>query len=143
MRFTCPANWAESREGLVERGEEIGELVELLRRQVAEGGHDTGAYLHRADDCRARDAGSNVGQFRTGAVVAVLPQLVAGEAAGAGDDLLAGLVLGRDLHVDLGRGATGGAEKGEVGHGDDRQAAGGGRDRTADRVALRAAVVEG
>src|SRR6185295_5042756 len=101
MRFTCPANWAEPREGLVERGEEIGELVELFGRQVAEGGHDPWADLDRADDRRARDAGRDVGQFRAGAVVAVLTELVAGEAAGARDDLLAGLVLGRDLHVDL------------------------------------------
>src|SRR4051794_18170996 len=98
MRLTCPANWAESRDGLVERGEEIGELVELLWRQVAEGGHDAGPDLHRADDRGARDTLGDVGQFRARAVVAVLPELVAGEASGAGDDLLAGFVLGCDLH---------------------------------------------
>src|SRR3954470_17383280 len=114
MRLTCPANWAESREGLVERGEEIGELVELLRRQVTEGGHDARPDLHRADDRGARNALRDVGQFRPGAVVAVLAELVAGEAAGAGDDLLAGLVSRRDLHVDLSRRAPGRAEEGEV-----------------------------
>src|SRR5690348_16122665 len=119
MRFTCPANWAESREGregLVERGEEIGELVELLRRKFAEGRHDTGANFDRADDRRARDALGDVGQFRPGAVVAVLAQLVTGEAAGTGDDLLAGLVSRRHLHIDLGWRAAGGPEVAEVGH---------------------------
>ena len=77
-----------------------------------------------------------------GPVVAVLADLVAGEAAGAGDDLLAGLVLRRDLHLDLGRRAAGGAEVGQVAHRDDRQDAGGGRDRPALGAALGAAVVE-
>ena len=48
----------------------------------------------------------------------------------------------RDLHVDLGRRAAGRAQVGEVGHRDDRQAAGGGRDRPALGMALGAAVVE-
>src|SRR3954453_23241883 len=112
MRLTCPANWAESREGLVEGGEEIGELGELLWRQISEGGHFTGAYLHRADDRGAGDPLGDVGEFGAGAVVAVLTELVAGKAAGAGDDLLAGLVTRRDLHLDLRRRAAGGTEVG-------------------------------
>src|SRR4051794_25826453 len=108
----------------VERGEEIGHLVDLLLRQVAGGGHDAGADFYRADDRRSWDSLTDVSQFRAGPVVAVLADLVAGEAAGAGDHLLAGLELRGDLHVDLGRRPPGGAEIGEVGHRRDRQAAG-------------------
>src|SRR3954447_14270510 len=142
MRLTCPANWAESRDGLVERREEIGELVELLRRQVTEGGHDARADLHRTDDRGARDPLRDVGQFWPGAVVAVLAKLVASKAARAGNDLLAGFVLGRNLHVDLRWRTSGRAKEGEIGHRDDRHDSGCGRDRTANRVALRAPVVE-
>src|SRR5829696_4193263 len=126
MRLTCPANWTESREGLVvpvmgtsvERGEEVRQLVELLRRQVAEGRHDAGADFHRAQDRGAGDRGGDVGELGPGTVVAVLAQLVTGEAAGAGDDLFASLVLRGDRHLDLGRRAAGGAEEGEVCHRD-------------------------
>src|SRR3954451_14484336 len=127
---------------LVQRGQEVGELFDLLRRQFPEGGHDARADFDRADDRSPRDPGGDVGQFGTWAVVAVLAELVAGEAAGSGDDLLAFLVLGRHLHVDLGRRAAGGAEVGQVAHRDDRQAAGGGGDRAPVGPALRAAVVE-
>src|SRR6266516_3420983 len=100
----------------VERGEEVSELVELFRRQVPEGGHYARADFDRANDRGARDALRDVRQLRPRPVVAVLAQLVAGEAARRGDDLLAALVARRDLHVDLGRRAPGGPEVGEVGH---------------------------
>ena len=55
---------------------------------------------------------------------------------------LPGSYLAAHLHVDLGRRAAGGAEVGEVAHRDDRDDAGGGRDRAALGPALGAAVVE-
>src|SRR4051794_41797092 len=73
---------------LVEGREEVGQLFDLLRRQFAEGGHDARADFNRANDRSPRDPGGDVGEFGTGPVVAVLAQLVAGEAAGSGDDLL-------------------------------------------------------
>src|SRR3954452_15490853 len=88
---------------LIQRGQEIRQLFDLLRRQFAEGRHDAGADFDRADDRSPRDAGGDVGQFGAGAVVPVLAELVAGEAAGAGGDLLALLLSRRALHVDLGR----------------------------------------
>src|SRR5205085_10310868 len=88
---------------LIEGGEEVRELFDLLRRQVAGGGHDAGADFDRANDRSPRDPRGDVGQFGTRPVVAVLAELMAGEAAGSGDDLLAGLVLLRDLHLDLRR----------------------------------------
>src|SRR3954447_16626136 len=127
---------------LIERRQEVRELFDLLRRQFAEGGHDARADFDRANDRSPRDPGSDVGQFGAGAVVAVLAELVAGEAARAGDDLLARLVLLGYRHVDLGRRAAGGAEVGEVAHRDDRDDAGGGGDRPAIRPALGTAVVE-
>src|SRR3954451_17359193 len=87
---------------LIERGQEVGQLFDLLRRQFAEGGHDARADFDRADDRSPRDPGGDVGQFRSRPVVAVLAELVTGEAAGTGHDLLALFVLGCDLHVDLG-----------------------------------------
>src|SRR3954454_23459630 len=65
---------------LVQRGQEVGELFDLLRRQFAVGGHDAGADFDRADDRGPRDPRPDVGQFGAGAVVAVLTQLVAAQA---------------------------------------------------------------
>ena len=78
-----------------------------------------------------------------GSVVAVVAELVAGEAARLGDDLLARLEGGGRLQVDLARRPGGRAEEGQVGHRDDRQNPSGGGDRPALRAALRVAVVEG
>src|SRR4051812_25558304 len=77
---------------LIQRGEEIRQLFDLLRRQFAERGHDARADFDRADDGSPRDPGGDMGEFGAWPVVAVLAELVAGQAAGAGDDLLAGLV---------------------------------------------------
>src|SRR6186713_3142641 len=101
MGFRAPAPSPTA--WLIERGQEVRELFDLLRRQVAEGGHDARADFDRANDRSPRDPGGDVGQFRARPVVAVLAELVAGEAAGSGDDLLARLVFRRDLHIDLGR----------------------------------------
>src|SRR3954470_12417088 len=100
---SCPSPAAR----LIERGQEVGQLFDLLRRQFAEGGHDPLADFNRADDRSPRAPGGAVGQFRARPVVAVLAELVAGEAAGTGDDLLTRLVLLGDFHVDLSRGAAG------------------------------------
>src|ERR1041384_7330786 len=113
MRLTCSANCAESREGLVERGEEVSELVQLFRGQVPEGRHDAWPDFDRADDRRAGNARGDVGQVRPRTVIAVLAELVAGEAAGPGDDLLAELIARRHLHLDLGRRTADRAEVGE------------------------------
>src|SRR4051795_2099854 len=94
---SCPSPAAR----LIERGQEVGQLFDLLRRQFAEGGHDARADFNRADNRSPRDPGGDVGQFGTGAVVAVLTELMTGEAARTGDDLLALLILRRHLHVDL------------------------------------------
>src|SRR3954469_21794284 len=83
---------------LIERGQEVGQLFDLLRRQFAEGGHDARADFDRADDRSPWDPRGNVGQFGAGSVVPVLAELVAGEAAGTGDDLLPRLVLLGDFH---------------------------------------------
>src|SRR3954452_7129788 len=74
---------------LIERGQEVGQLFDLLRRQFPEGGHDARADFNRADDRSPRDPGGDVGQFRARPVVAVLAELGTGEAAGTGHDLLA------------------------------------------------------
>src|SRR6186997_3168526 len=82
FRAPMPCPWSPA---LVERGEEVGKLVDLLRRQFSEGGHDARPDLHRTNDRSPRDPRGDVGQFRPRAVVPVLAELVAGEAAGAGD----------------------------------------------------------
>src|SRR4051794_37904730 len=86
---------------LLEGGEEVGDLVELLVPQVLERGHDAGSRPQRAQDRVARDAGADLGQIRTEGPVAVVADLVAGKAARLGDNLLARLVLRRDVEVDL------------------------------------------
>src|ERR1700753_1277520 len=124
------------------RRQDVGELVQLLFRKFAERGHDARADFDRAEDRRARDPGADVGQFGTGPVVAVLTQFVAGEAARPGHDLRPGLVLGRDLHVDLGGRTPGRTGVGQVAHREDGEDPGGGRQRWTLRATLGAAVVE-
>src|SRR6476619_2629021 len=65
------AAWA----ALLQRREEVRHVVELLPREVLEGGHDAGARLQRAQNRVARDAGADVGQVRARARVAVVAQL--------------------------------------------------------------------
>src|SRR2546421_6745743 len=123
MRFTWPANSPDSRVGRsvkltpsiprrgpapakasVQRGEEVREVVELLRAQVLEGGHDARPDLQRAEDRRPRDAGANVGQLRPRPVVAVLADQMTGAAARLSGHLLARLVLRCHRERDLVRG---------------------------------------
>src|SRR3954447_7573908 len=70
------------RSPLVQRGEVGGERVLLLGRQARVRGHDPRADLEGPRDRVPRDARADLRQLRPGAVVAVVPELVAGEAAG-------------------------------------------------------------
>src|SRR5688500_2593382 len=88
----------------------------LLFRQAGERWHRRGRVLERAEDRRLWQLLADVGQVWSWPVVAVVPDLVAGEASGLGDDELARLVLRRDLHVDLVRRAGRRAQVGEVAH---------------------------
>src|SRR5215211_2742160 len=65
----------------------------LLFWQAGEGRHRRGRVLERAEDRRLGQLFADVGQVRSRPVVAVVPDLVAGEAAGLRDDELSGLVL--------------------------------------------------
>ena len=91
---------------------------------------------------RLRQLVADLGQVRARPVVAVLADLVAGEAARLRHDELAGLVLRGDLHVDLVRRAGRRAEVGQVAHRDDREDAGDRRDRPPLGPPLRPAVDE-
>src|SRR5436309_14576297 len=73
-----PAEPGSPTAALLQRGQEVRAVVELLLREVLEGGHDARTRLERAQDRVARDAGADVGQIRAGARVAVVSQLVAG-----------------------------------------------------------------
>src|SRR3954453_20040725 len=89
--------------GLLEGRQEVDELVELLRillLQPPERRHRRGRVQERASDRAAPQTCADVRQGRARAGVAVLADLVAGEAARRGDGLLALLVLRRDLEVD-------------------------------------------
>src|SRR4249919_3432828 len=98
MRSNIDRTWEEkspeSREGCVKRllegGEEADQVVELLVRKGRVGGHDPRRVDQRARDRRPRDPCSDVGQLGTGAAVAVVPQLVAGQAAEPRRNVLAG-----------------------------------------------------
>src|SRR5262245_895887 len=65
----------------VERGEEGGQRLELLRRQVRVRGHDARPDLEGSRDRVPRQALAYVGELGAGAVVAVLADLVAGQTA--------------------------------------------------------------
>src|SRR5213592_5209001 len=91
---------------LLEARQEVDELVELLRVLLLQRGerrHRRSRVDERARDRLTPQARADVGQGRPRACVAVLSDLVAAEAAGRRRDILALLVLWRDLHVDLGR----------------------------------------
>src|SRR5919206_2772118 len=81
----------------VQLGEERDQRVLLLRGQVPERGHRGGRVVQRSPDRRRLQLVADVGEVRTRAVVAVLPDLVARQAAGLRNDELARLVLRGDL----------------------------------------------
>src|SRR3954452_4661644 len=80
----------------LQRREEVDERRLLVLGQVPERGHRGGRVLERAADRALLELVTDVGEVRTRAVVAVLTDLVAGEAAGLGRDQLALLEAGRD-----------------------------------------------
>src|SRR4051812_42377284 len=84
----------------LQRREEIDQRGLLVLRQAAERRHGCGGVLEGAPDGALLQLVADVGQVRAGAVVAVLADLVAGEAAGLGRDELALLEVRRDVHVD-------------------------------------------
>ena len=130
----------------VERAEEGDEIAELLRLVLGHGRigrHDARPDLERARDRGRVQAGADLGQLRAGPVVAVLAELVAGEAARLGGDQLAGLEL-RGRRRGRSRSASPALAPRKV-----RKAIativsrpGDRRDRALQRVALRVAVVE-
>src|SRR4051794_9595828 len=84
-----------------ERGQEGDQRRLLLLRQAREGRHRRRGVLERAQDRAWQQLVPDVGQVRSRPAVAILADLVTGEAAGLRDHELAGLELLRDLHVDL------------------------------------------
>src|ERR671933_1350325 len=70
----------------LELGQELHERLLLVRRQVPERGHGGGRVLQRAADGARQQLVADVGQLGARPVVAVLADLVAGEAAGLGGD---------------------------------------------------------
>src|SRR5450755_4974630 len=97
---------------LLKLGEEADEVVELLRillGQALERRHRGGRVVQSLRDRGRAQLGSDVGQLRSGSVVAVLAELVAGQAARLADHELAGVERldlrrgqrRRRLHVDL------------------------------------------
>src|SRR4051812_34507027 len=63
-----------------QRGEELDQRRLLLLREAGEGRHRRGRVLQRAQDGARQQLVADVCQVRPGAVVAVLPDLVAREA---------------------------------------------------------------
>src|SRR3954453_11395460 len=105
---TCPSSGVPLRAAELNRllvalelRQERDERLLLLRRQVPVGRHRGRRVLERALDRARGQLGADVGQVRARAVVAVLADLVAREAAGLRRDLLARLVLLGHLEVDL------------------------------------------
>src|SRR3954452_1106282 len=80
-----------------QRGEEVHEVLLLLIGQAGEGRHRRGRILERAFDGPRQQLVADVGQLRARAAVAVLADLVAGEAARLRHHELAGLEVRRDL----------------------------------------------
>src|SRR3954452_3409722 len=124
--------------------EEGDEVVELLRRGLLQAGerrHRRRRVDERARDRLGRKARGDVGQLGPRPVVAVLPDLVARQAARLADDELARLELALHLtalgddarrrrHVDLRRRTGRGAEVREVAHRRDLEQRRRHRDRT-------------
>src|SRR3954452_19200810 len=89
--------------GLLQARQEIDELVELLRIVLLQGRerrHRRGRGYEGAGDGLLCPPRADRGGGGPGARVAVLPDLVAAEAAGRGDRVLAPLVLRRNLEID-------------------------------------------
>src|SRR5271165_7600679 len=85
----APARGRAATAVLLELREEVDDRRELLRREVLEGGHRRRRVDERSRDRLAGQARADLRQVGPRAGVAVLADLVAGEAAGLGDDELA------------------------------------------------------
>ena len=130
---------------LLQLREEGDERVDFSSRQVLERRHRRRRVVQRARDRRRGSRAPMSRQVRPGAVVAVLADLVAGQAARLRRRPACPPRTGvrpASLHVDLVRRAGVGAQVGQVRHREDHEDAGGRRDRPALGPALRAAVVE-
>src|SRR4051794_4682039 len=68
-----------------QRRQEVHERRLLLLRQTGEGRHRRRRVLQRAQDGAGQQLVADVGQVRSWTVVAVLADLVTGQAAGLGD----------------------------------------------------------
>src|SRR4051795_2377901 len=110
MRSNIARTWPSSRTPgvpaaisalLAEGAEEVHEHAELLGREVREGRHRRRRVDERPRDRLARQPARDVLQRRPGAVVAALAELVAGQAARLGGDLLARVVVGHLLPAGL------------------------------------------
>src|SRR3954447_3537286 len=91
---------------LLQAREEVDELVELLGVPLLQRGerrHRRSRVHERPRDGLATETRADLRERGAGSRVAVLADLVAAETARRGSDLFALLVLGRPLHVDLGR----------------------------------------
>src|SRR3954447_643446 len=82
----------------LERGEEIDQRRLLVFGQAAERRHRRRRVLERAADRALLELVADVGEMGPWAVIAVLADLVAGQAAGLGGDELALLQVGGDRH---------------------------------------------
>src|SRR4051794_38748657 len=113
MRSNIASTWGSARRpgelmprGLLQARQEVDELVELLRfglLQRRERRHRRSGVDERPRDRLLAEARADRRQRRPGTRVAVLAELVAGEAARRGHGFLAALVLRRDLQGDLRR----------------------------------------
>src|SRR3954469_26030414 len=121
---------------------EVLELLRVLVPQRGEGRHRRRRVDQRAGDRGPGEAVTDVREVGPGAGVAVLPDAVAAEAAGGGGHVLAALVVGGRLLVDLRWRPGDRALERPVEHRDDRRDAGERGDRAPQRMPLRVAVDE-
>src|SRR4051812_25388003 len=87
--------------GSAQGREELHERRLLLLRQAGEGRHRRRRVLQRAQDRARKQLVADVGEVRPWTVIAVLADLVAGEAARLGHHQLARLEVARHGHIDL------------------------------------------
>src|SRR6478609_11137283 len=84
----------------LQRCQEVHQRGLLVLGQVTEGWHRRRRVLERASQSALLQLVPDVAQMRAGPVIAVLADLVAGQATRLGGDELALLEVGRDDHVD-------------------------------------------
>src|SRR4029079_14662653 len=92
-----PALWLAGTAPLLELREEVDDRIELLRRQVLERRHRRRRVHERARDALPGKARGDVGEVRPRPGVAVLTDLVTGQASRLGDHLRSRFVFGERL----------------------------------------------